>query len=662
MADNWKLPAPGPVRGVENDWIAVGGGERLAVQLWIPDTDRLAPVVLEYIPYRKRDRYRAYGQYWGRRLAGFGIAYARVDTRGSGDSTGVLTDEYLPLEQEDAARAIAWLAAQPWCNGSVGMRGVSWGGFSALQAAALAPPALKAIMPMCASDRRYTDDAHYIGGALGLTDLKWAASFKLVMAAPPDPALSGEDWEALWRRRLEASPAIAAKWLRHQREDGYWRQGSVAENYGAIRCPVYLVGGLGDPYNAAIPRLLAGLSVPRKALIGPWRHGYPAPASPGPGLDWAHEEVRWWDHWLNGVETGIMDEPMLRVFMAEATEARTSGGELPGRWVAESAWPAPDARTRTLHLRPDGLADQAAESGTARIVGDRIVGLCAPEWVPFALAEVPGEQTPDDALSLAFDSAPLEDDLEILGAPSVAIRLTADRRVAHLAARLTEVSADGRSWLIAWGLINLTHRESHAEPAPLEPGAAYEIPLALSFTAHRFAKGSRLRLALSQSLWPLVWPAPEPASLEIELAGSRLVLPVRERPAAEAPFGIPLQAGVPPGAGGPAVEATREDGAIAFRARWPESVAEAPEIGTVLTGSGPNAELSITEGDPNSGLWRVSQSSGYRRGDWDCQLESRVELRSTASHFRVRERLVARKDGEVIFEREHKEAIPRDLM
>ncbi len=662
MARNWKLPEPGPVRMVENDWIPVSGGDRLAVQLWIPNTARPAPVVLEYIPYRKRDRYRGYGQYWGRRLASFGIAYARVDTRGSGDSTGVLTDEYLPQEHSDAAEAIAWLAAQPWCNGAVGMRGVSWGGFSALQAAALAPPALKAIMPMCASDMRYTDDAHYIGGALGLTDLKWAASFKLVMAAPPDPELSGEGWETQWRERLEASPAIAAAWLAHQRNDKYWRQGSVALDYGAIRCPVYLVGGLGDSYNAAIPRLLACLTVPRKALIGPWRHGYPSPASPGPGLDWAHEEVRWWDHWLNGAATGIMDEPMLRMFMPEAMEARTAGAELPGRWVAETAWAAANVRTRTLHLHPGALNERPATEGSAHIGGERLVGLCAPEWVPFALAEAPREQGPDDALSLTFDGAVLETDLEILGAPRLAIRLAADQPVAHLAARLTEAASDGRSWLIAYGLINLTHRDSHIDPTPLEPGVAYDVDLPLSFTAHRFAQGSRLRLALSQSLWPLVWPAPAPAVLEVDLAASRLSLPVRPPPAVEAPFEIPFQPGIPPGEGGPVAEVSGADGAIAFRANWPQSKGEAPDVGTHLTGSGPNTELSIREGDPNSGLWRVSQSSGYRRGDWDCQLESLVELRSTASHFLVSERLIARKDGEVIFEREHEQSIPRDLM
>jgi hypothetical protein len=200
-------------------------GCRLALTIWLPDSSAPVPVVLESIPYRRGDATRAYGRWWGRKLAERGIGYARLDLRGSGDSEGLLSDEYLEQEQSDAAQVIGWLAAQPWCNGSVGMRGVSWGGFAALQTAALAPPALKAVVAFCASDRRFTDDAHYVGGAFGLTGMKWAASFMLVMAGPPDPQVVGDAWESIWRERLKASRPIAAEWLRHQREDAYCARG-----------------------------------------------------------------------------------------------------------------------------------------------------------------------------------------------------------------------------------------------------------------------------------------------------------------------------------------------------------------------------------------------------------------------------------------------------
>jgi putative CocE/NonD family hydrolase len=663
-APRWMLPTAGPVEVIENEWIVLADGERLAAQLWLPRSasQRPAPVVLEYIPYRKRDQYRAYDQYWGQQLARFGIAYARVDVRGTGDSSGVLTDEYLPREQADALEVIAWLAEQPWSNGAVGMRGVSWGGFSTLQAAALAPPALKAIMPMCASDMRYTDDAHYVGGALGLTNLKWASSFTLVMAAPPDPQITGDDWEAAWMRRLEATPPIAATWLGHQRNDDYWMQGSVAADYAAIKCPVYLVGGLVDAYNDAIPRLLAKLKGPRKALIGPWRHGYPSPATPGPALDWVSEEVRWWDHWLNGVDTGLMNEPMLRVYMPEKTASETGGERLPGRWIAEPRWPSHDVRTKTLHLRQDELSATAGPAETLRLQGGRIVGLRKPEWVPFATSELPGEQWADDALSLSFDTPAQDGRLELLGIPVARLRISTDKPVATIAVRLSEVTDDGHSWLVSYGVLNLTHRDGHAAPAPLVPGQAYDVDVPLSFVAHRPRKGSRLRLAISDGLWPLVWPAPETASLDLHLRECRLDLPMRTPPPSEPPVLIPERS-ASAAEGGPVITADRSpNGEIRWSSRWPESRTEVRGVGTVITGLGPNAALSIREGEPNSGVWTVTQSSRYRRGDWDCGLESRVELRSTVDSFVVVETLIARRDGAVVFGRTRENTIARDLM
>ena len=664
-APPWRLPLAGPVTVIENQWIPLADGERLAVQLWLPrgaSARHPAPVVLEYIPYRKRDQYRAYDQYWGQELAQHGIGYARVDLRGSGDSSGLLADEYLPQEQADAVEAIAWLAAQPWSNGAVGMRGVSWGGFNTLQVAALAPPALKAIMPMCASDMRYTDDAHYVGGCLGLTNLKWASSFTLVMAAPPDPQVTGEAWEAEWLRRLETVPPIAATWLGHQRNDDYWMQGSVAADYAAIKCPVYLVGGLMDSYTDAIPRLLARLKGPRKAIIGPWRHGYPSPATPGPAIDWATEEVRWWDHWLNGVDTGVMAEPMLRVFMPEKTASETRGEPLPGRWIAEARWPAADVRVRSLRLRPDELTWGAGADATLHYAGGRIVGLAKAEWVPFATSELPGEQFADDALSLCFDSEPLDERFELLGNPVAALRISADQPVAAVAARLSEVTEDGLSWLISYGVLNLTHRDGHASPAPLEPGRAYDVEVPLSFVAHRPRRGSRLRLALSDGLWPLVWPAPRPANLELHLKGCRLDLPVRAAPPIEPPMLLAGRPASPPDPG-PNLTAARElDGGLRWTSAWPESRTEVRGVGTTLIGLGPNADLSLREGDPTSCVWVVNQSSRYLRGDWDCALESRIELRGTQTDFIVTETLVARKAGAVVFERTRENTIPRDLM
>jgi hypothetical protein len=662
--DTWRLPDPVSVREVENAWIVMPDGVRLAVSLWLPEVETLVPVVLETTPYRKRDTSRAYGAWWGRQLASRGIAFARLDARGSGDSGGLLRDEYLPQEQADAAEAIAWLAAQPWCNGAVGMRGVSWGGFITLQTAALAPPALKAIMPMCCSDRRYTDDAHYIGGAFALTGLKWANSFKVVMAGPPDPEVFGPDWEAAWMARLDAAPPIAAQWLSHQREDDYWRQGSVGFHLQRIRCPTYLVGGWIDPYNEAIPRLLQSLQAPTKALIGPWTHGYPQPAAPGPGLDWVHEEARWWRHWLSGEATGVMDGPRIWTFLPEQAPAAAEPGPLPGRWVAEDAWPAQPGEL-TFGLAPGRLVDGQGEAAILAFDDAAVVGLQTPEWVPFATPQYPQEQSPDDAGSLTFDSPPLEKPIDLLGAPCVRLRLAADAAVAKLALRLTEVTADGRSWLVSYGVLNLTHRESHTEPSPLSPGRLYEVDAPLYLVGRRLRAGSRLRLALSESLWPLLWPSPASVRLQVDLGVSSLSLPLRVTTHEGPAFPIPML-GSPPAAGRGDPAMRRDYGAdrlAEFDEGFPPSSGVISATGTGVERDGPHVEARLAPGDPNSGRWRVWQSVRYRRGEaWDCRVESEVELTSTMAAFEVRERLTAWRGERQVFEREERTQIPRDLM
>jgi putative CocE/NonD family hydrolase len=663
-ASGWRLPAKGQVRMIENSFIPMADGVKLAVQLWLPaDSDsRPAPVVVEYIPYRKRDRYRAFDMYWGQTLAQYGVGYARLETRGSGDSTGLLLDEYLPSEHHDAATAIAWLAAQPWCNGSVGMRGVSWGGFSTLQAAALAPPALKAIMPMSASDMRYTDDAHYLGGIFALTGLKWATSMKVVLAAPPDPLITGEAWRAEWQKRLDATPPIAARWLSHPTNDAYWRQGSVALDWSSIRCPVYVIGGLVDSYGNEIPRLLGNLKVPRKGLYGPWQHGYPSPAGPGPALDWAWEEVRWWRHWLMGESTGIMDDPMLRVYMPTATAAQVAPAQIPGAWVAEPTWPAPDVEAKPWYFGHGALHQVPQPAEKAKVGGAAVVGLGKVEWVPFAPTELPMEQSMDDSHSVVFDTNPLDADLEILGAGALKVRVAATKPVAHLAIRISEVTPEGQSWLVTYGILNLTHRDGHEHPIPLVPGHAYDVEIPLNFTAHKFAKGAKVRAAISESLWPLVWPSPEVTDLTLDLGATTLELPVRTPPPVEAPMPIALAPPFPSDPKGwPSMDIKRAGRDIQVVETWPVSTSDVADIGESLSGGGPNVVLTMTAGQPLTCVWRAEQSAGYRRPGWDVAVKAQVEVHATAEAFQVEERTLATLNGETVLDLRHKETVPRRL-
>ena len=649
----WNLPEKRAVRVIENEWIAMPDGARLAVRLWIPEgaEARPVPVVLEYLPYRKRDGVRKRDEATAQNLAPYGIAFARIDIRGTGDSDGVMTDEYGEPELRDGVDCIAWLAKQPWCNGSVGMRGISWGGINSLQVAARRPPALKAIISMGSVDNRFTGDAHYIGGALATENFKWGTYFKVYMGAPPDPDISGPDWEQKWHERLDASPAILARWTSHQRYDAYWQRGSVATHYAQIQCPVYIVNGWLDPYSAVTSSLLEGLSVPRKALVGPWGHLMPNLPQPL-GLQWAHEEVRWWVQWLEGVDTGIMREPQFRAYMPYQTLSQVYPRPIPGRWISEQTWEGRHARSELWHLTEHGLSRTHAGHGTRSVSSDQVVGLAKAQWMPSILAD----QSVDDARSSVFDSEPLGRDHEVLGVPVARLRVRSDVPVATVAIRLCEV-ADGKSWLVSYGLLNLTHRDSHEHPTALEPGRAYDILIPLYLVAYRFKKGSRLRIALSAGLWPLVWPSPAAATLTIELANAHIELPVREADTHDAPFTIPeihSQSATPylhPEMG-PGTTATLVS---------PLQRTEFPDIGTIVETES-TEHLSIEPGNPNSSVWSQRNSTRWRRGEWDCTVSASFELTSTATDFHLRESLHASKGYQEFFTREQVSVIKRDLI
>jgi putative CocE/NonD family hydrolase len=655
----WQLPAKRPVKVVENDWIPMPDGVRLSARLWLPEdtATKRVPLVLEYIPYRKRDGYRFVDDLWGPQLASYGIGYARVDVRGSGDSEGVMTDEYSDAELSDGVKCIEWLSRQPWCTGAVGMRGISWGGINTLQVAARAPHALKAIMPMGCCDNRFTDDAHYVGGALGHTNYQWGILFKIVMAGPPDPDITGDTWETAWRTRLAATPPILETWTRHQRFDAYWQRGSVALDYAAIKCPAYIVDGWQDTYSNPVGRLLSMLKVPRKGLIGPWGHTYPGFAQPL-GLDWAHEEVRWWDHWLNGIDTGIMDEPQFRAFMPYSTARQTLPNEIPGRWIAEQAWP-PRTKVVGYHLNDGALSMTRGPRKDLRYRAAEIVGLTKPEW----LDRLPIEQSSDDLKSLTFDSEPLAGDLEILGYPAARIRVSADAPVAKLVVRVTEVTADGTSWLVTYGLKNLTHRTSDSAPAALVPGEFYDVEVPLFMTAHRFKTGSRIRVAISENLWPLAWPSPTIVTLTITAGASTLMLPVRPPELHSTELPIPAIHHEPAKEAPPAYQPVTPDasGRYVIENNWPPFSHEVAGVGTIA--SRQVGEVSeVVQGDPNSCIWRQNARSAWTRGSWDCSVATTCEITSTATTFRVRESLRAIKNGVEIFTRSTEADIPRDLV
>jgi uncharacterized protein len=650
---------PRRVLEIEHTWIPLSDGCRLAARIWLPDDAEADPVpaVLEYLPYRKNDGTAVRDAKRQPYLAGHGYAAVRVDMRGTGESDGLLVDEYTEQEQDDAVELIAWLAAQPWCTGAVGMWGISWGGFNSLQVAARRPPALQAIMTLCSTDDRYADDVHYRGGCvLALDMLHWASSMLTWNARPPDPRLR-EDWREAWLRRLEGANAWIETWLTHQRRDEYWKHGSVCEDYAAIECPVFAVGGFTDGYTNAVPRLLAGLSAPRKGLIGPWAHAFPDDASPGPSIGFLQETVRWWDYWLKDVDTGVMDEPMLRVWMQDSVEPRPSYAIRPGRWVAEPAWPSPNIAAETHELRLAGELRGVQSAGTE-------AGVWTAEGQS---ADLAGDQRADDAVSLTCDLAPLGAPLEILGHPRVVLALAVDRPQALVAVRLCDVFTDGTSLLVARGLLNLTHRDGDEEPETLEPGRRYEVVVPLDVIAHSFPAGHRLRVAVSPTYWPWAWPSPEEVTLT--LYGGALELPVRKpRPEdAELPeFGEPEHS--------PSLEVEEHEGGSGGRHLRKEHATGLVEqvfdwdlggsvryVDTGLDSSDTSHTVySIVEGDPLSASVRFRATSGMGRGDWQTLAVVESSMTSDAATFHVESELTVTENEHEVFKRSWRFAFPRD--
>jgi len=518
------------VREIENLWIPMTDGTRLAARVWLPEDAETSPVpaIVEYLPYRKRDLMSVSDDGLYPWYAARGYACLRIDLRGSGESGGVLTDEYLPIEQDDMVAALAWIAAQPWCSGRIGMMGISWSGFNALQVAARRPPELAAIIAVAATDDRFRDDVHAMGGWPVLNDnVYWSASFLLDMCLPPDPALVGQDWRAMWQERCAAAEPPIGIWLAHAERDAYWKQGSVAVAPEAIACPTMVVAGFADGYQNAAFRLMETLEVPRRALIGPWVHAWPHHSAVGPRIGFLEETLAWWDRWLKGEENGIDKEPPVHVFVQESQRAVPRADERRGRFIALPSWPAPGVSSRTLVLNDGSLDGRAKRSVLRKIASPPTTGLAAGDWSPFGGgAELAADQRGDDAGSLCFDGAVLARPLDIVGAPELSLRVAVDRPVAFLVARLVDVHPDGHSTLLSVGVRNLAHREGDDHAVPVVPGQAEDVTIVLNHCARRVLPGHRLRLAVSTAWWPMLWPGPEAVTASITTGVSRLALPV----------------------------------------------------------------------------------------------------------------------------------------
>ncbi len=649
-------------------------GCRIAAKIWLPESaeKNSVPAILEYIPYRKRDiKAKRDSQIHGF-FAEHGYACIRADLRGSGDSEGVLRDEYLKQELDDGVEILSWIASQTWCNGRIGMMGISWGGFNALQIAALQPPQLKAVISVCSSDDRYADDIHYMGGCLLTDQLSWASTMFAYNSCPPDPEIAGDIWKDMWLERLDGSGLWLKNWLLHQKKDSYWKHASICEDYSAIQVPVFAVSGWADGYSNPVFRLLENLSSPVKGLVGPWGHKYPHMGVLGPEIDFPGECLRWWDKWLKGIETKVMDEPQLRVWMQDTVSPLIS--ERPGRWVAEKKWSSSEIKSQELSITSHGLKTQPTTNNHDRsmeIQSPLSVGLFGGKWCSYSeSSDLPWDQREEDGGALIFETTPLTKRTEILGRPLAILELSSNKPQAMVAVRLSDIGEDGRGTRVTFGLLNLTHRISHESPEELEPDKRYLVRIPMNYIAQSFPAGHRIRLSVSTSYWPVAWPSPEPVKLSLYPGQSRLILPIREHSR--------LDQTLAPFAPAPSLESIKTTLLAPAKREWtvvhnladntvkvnvvnndprillePVNLAIQKDVHEVFSYSSNNYDTVRGE--------VVSRRSFQRNGS-ELSTVTRTVLTSTRTHFKITATLDAFEGDARIFSKSWDEDIPRELV
>lgn len=650
--------------------IVMSDGTRLSARVWMPEDaeDNPVPAILEHLPYRKRDGTIVRDQFSHPWMAGHGYCCIRTDMRGTGDSEGLHDDEYSPQELQDACDVITWAAAQPWCNGNVGMQGISWGGFNSLQVAALRPPALKAIITICSTVDRYADDIHYKGGCLLLENFGWSTNMLSYNSRPPDPALVGDDWEKIWLHRLEDQTLPWTTWHRHQHRDDYWKHGSVCEDYSAITAAVLSIGGWHDGYRNTISHLVENVSAPVKGIVGPWNHKYPHYAGPQPAIGFLQEAKRWWDHWLKGEDNEVENDPAYRTYLMDSIAPKRWVDERPGRWIAEQEWPAP-TNTLAKFFLGDGTLENQTTMAAKTVSSPSHCGIAGGEYFPFAFGdELPDEQSHDDALSACFDGVGTEKAIDIVGAPQVQFDVSSDKPNAQIAVRLLDLRPDGTSALITYGVLNLTHRKSHEHPAPLTPGEVYSVELFLDQIAYHLPKGHRLRLAISTAYWPLIWPSPESATVTIH--SGTVEIPLRDgatRTEDEWKFEDPV--------GAPAwrVEALRPSSYSRVTTSDPETGFMTIEIDEdsgenrdlehgLISGSWFKERFYIHPDDPLSAKATAEWEQTGGRVDQMWRTHVFAEMSSDKTHFHTTARIEAYREGELIFDNNFEDRVLRNLV
>jgi predicted acyl esterase len=497
-----------------NVLVPMRDGVPLAVDIVRPATGR-APAILNFNPYHKDGRGgRTSVASVHEHFAARGYAAITADLRGLGSSGGISPGPFAPGEALDGHDLVEWIAAQPWCDGNVGMWGVSYPGITALATAATRPPHLKAIVPIHA-----TSDLHRGVVSLGGTKpgfwmrADWGPRMVAYNLMPPQWLDLDGRWARLWAEHLEGNTPWVEAFTAHPGFDDYWR--SRVADVSNIACPSFNICGWRDLYTDCTPLDFAAIPAPKKLLMGPWKHEFPDTGKEAPAAGLADME-RWFDRWLMGRATGIEAEPPVSIYL--------QGSQ--GFWRAEAQFPPARLTPQAMTLGRDGSLGGDPGQGSSEHAYDPTIGMHSLAWDPWTTSidpTLPHDQAADDARSLCFTTAPLQAPMELIGNAEAMLEVAASALPLNLVVKLSAVAPNGRSVLITTGWADLS---AHAKA-----GERTRVTVPLRATAYRLLPGERLRLAVSCADFPRIWPTPVPATLRLFHGESRITLPVCPPPA-----------------------------------------------------------------------------------------------------------------------------------
>jgi hypothetical protein len=591
-----------------------------------------------------------------------GFAAMFLDVRGTGGSEGVCPDEYTEAEYEDTVHVIDWLSRQPWSNGAVGMYGTSYSAFNSIWTAArYHPPALKAIFVRGGTDNRYTDDIHSPGGIMMMVDGAWALGMITDNTVPGAPNYDLYSKAALDRWN---TPPWMSVYLQNQLDGPHYHRGSLApDQYSLLTTPTYLCGGYLDMYQNFVPRIMRDAPAITHGVLGSWHHSM---TWPGPVVNWRAMQSRWFDHFLNGRENGVLQEPRVAFYMPQWRRQQfRDKSVIPGEWRYANAWPDSVFNPGTrffLRPREEHPVTTAMKAEPAPGTGGDLNALSG---TPSALQlrYYPGtggstetigpdgyegyfglDSRADDTWGLSFDTPALREPLEILGFVRAHLFVASTAPVATWIVRVNDVAPDGTSYIVTYGFLNGTHRHSHSKPEPLVPGEMAELSFTLFCTGYHFSPGHRIRIVVTNAYFPVVWPSPYPMVTTLFTGGdhaSSIELPVLA-PMASLPGNLPVL-GDRAGDGSPAptdnmtaYELTRDFAAGITRAQF--------QMGPSKVG------CEVSDADPARAALTISTSEINRPLNSTRIIETRTEgaMRSTLDRFHMDVTCTLLENGRII--------------